>query len=92
VRRALLAVVLLLLPGAVRAAEDTPRCATVPSIGVATMSADGTVTLRIKSLPPGPIAHGTFVYAPGDAQYENIKRHLGGIAPGETKPVPPWCD
>jgi hypothetical protein len=30
-------------------------------------------------------------YRPGDPQYEEIKKHIGGIAPGETKPVRPWC-
>jgi hypothetical protein len=74
------------------AAEEAPRCAAVTSIGIATMAADGTITLRIASLPPGPVAHGNFVYAPSHPQYEEIKRHIGGIAPGEEKPVPPWCD
>jgi cellulose biosynthesis protein BcsQ len=26
-----------------------------------------------------------------DPQYEEIKKHIGGIKPGETKPVRPWC-
>ena len=30
-------------------------------------------------------------YKPGDPRYEEIKQHLGGIEPGETKPVRPWC-
>jgi hypothetical protein len=91
-RRASLVTALLLLATAAPAAEDALACTSVASIGVATMTADGTITLRIRSLPPGPIAHGTFVYAPGDAQYESIKRHIGGIMPGEEKAIPPWCD
>jgi len=55
------------------------------------MDADGVLTLRLRSLPPGPIAEGTFTYRPGDARYDEIRNHLGGIAPGEAKPVPPWC-
>ena len=55
------------------------------------MTEDGTITLRLRSLPPGPVAEGTMSYRPGDPKYEEIKRHLGGIKPGETKPVRPWC-
>ena len=73
------------------AAEMVVPCFMVESIGVATMSKDGVITLRIRSLPPGPIAEAEFRYAPGDAKYEDIKRHLDGIAPGESKPVRPWC-
>jgi hypothetical protein len=72
-------------------AEQAAPCESVASIGAATMEANGVITLRIRSLPPGPIAEGVFRYAPGDPQYAEIIRHLGGIAPGETKPVPPWC-
>jgi hypothetical protein len=40
---------------------------------------------------PQPYAESDHVYAPGDPHYGFIKRHLGGIAPGQTKPVPPLC-
>jgi hypothetical protein len=40
---------------------------------------------------PDPIAESQLVYPPDDPQYEEIKHHLGGIKPGESKPVPPWC-
>ena len=36
------------------------------------------------------IGDAVFVYKPGDPMYEKIKEHLGGIKPGEEKPVPPW--
>src|SRR5450631_422438 len=71
--------------------KETVPCEQVASIGVATMTEDGVITLRLRSLPPGPIAEGTMSYKPGDPQYEEIKKHIGGIAPGETKPVRPWC-
>jgi hypothetical protein len=88
-----LAALALTLTGAPRSghAEEAVRCETIASIGVARMSEDGVITLRIRSLPPGPVAEGEFRYSPGDPRYEEIKKHLGGIAPGETKPVPPWC-
>jgi hypothetical protein len=89
-RRVLAAFALALLAAAPAGADEV-RCAAVKSIGVARMAADGTLTLRLRTLPPGPIGEGTLTYKPGDAQYDAIKRHLGGIAPGETKPVPPWC-
>jgi hypothetical protein len=66
-------------------------CEAIHSVGRAKMSADGTITLQLRSLWPDPIAESQLVFAPDDPQYSDIKRHLGGIAPGETKPVPPWC-
>jgi hypothetical protein len=72
-------------------ADEKASCEAVASIGSATMTPDGVITLQIRSLPPGPIAEGLIRYTPGDAKYEEIKQHLGGISPGETKPVRPWC-
>jgi len=61
------------------------------SIGVATMSADGTITLQLRAEGAGgTIGDAVFVYRPGDTMYQEIKRHIGDIKPGETKPVPPW--
>ena len=51
-------------------------CEDIDSVGRAKMSADGTITLQLRSLWP---------------QYEEIRHHLGGIKPGESKPVPPFC-
>lgn len=73
-------------------AQDMPiPCEAIDSVGSARMSADGTITLRIRSLWPRPRGEAERFFAPGDAHYGEIERHLGGIAPGETKPVPPWC-
>jgi hypothetical protein len=72
--------------------RDPPiPCEDIDSVGTAKMTADGTITLRLRSLWPDPIAEGELVYAPDDPQYGEIKRHLGGIAAGQSKPVPPWC-
>lgn len=73
-----------------RSSQPIP-CDDIDSIGGAKMSADGTITLQLRSLWPNPIAETQLVYPPGDPQYDEIKHHLGGIAPGESKPVPPWC-
>jgi hypothetical protein len=71
--------------------REFPACESVESIGVAHMSPDGVITLHIRSLPPGPIAEGELRYAPGDAHYAEIARHLGDISPGASTPVRPWC-
>jgi hypothetical protein len=65
-------------------------CEAVESVGLATMSADGTITLALRAWPKPP-GENRLVYAPGDPQYGDIKRHLDGIAPGQSKEVPPWC-
>lgn len=76
------------------AAQTSPNvipCSAVASIGTAEMANDGTITLHLQSLWPDPVAEGEIVYAPDDPQYDEIKKHLGGIAPGDKKPVPPLC-
>jgi hypothetical protein len=75
------------------AADDSMPipCEAIDSVGRAQMSADGAITLRLHTLWPQPFAESEHVYAPGDPHYAFVKRHLGGIAPGETKPVPPLC-
>ncbi len=71
--------------------KDDPACQSTSSIGVARMDSDGVITMRVRSLPPGPVAEGELRYAPADPDYQEIVAHLGGIRPGESKPVPPWC-
>jgi len=75
------------------AADDSVPipCEAIDSVGRAHMSADGAITLRLHTLWPQPFTESERVYAPDDPHYAFIKRHLGGIAPGETKPVPPLC-
>jgi hypothetical protein len=74
--------------------KDLPpvTCATIESIGTARMAADGTITLHLQSLWPDPSADTDLSYALDDPQYDEIKQHLGGIKPGESKPIPPWCN
>ena len=72
--------------------RDAPiRCEDVDSVGTAQMSTAGVITLRLRSLWPEPKAEAVLTYEPDDPQYEEIKHHLGGISPGESKPVPPLC-
>lgn len=82
---AVLAAVLLAAPAA---AQSPP-----PPIGVARMDGAGVVTLRLRGAGPnGAVGEGTLVYRPNDAEYRAVLRHLGGMRPGESKPVLPWPD
>jgi hypothetical protein len=60
------------------------------SIGTATMLEDGTLELRLIARDSGIVGHGTLRYPPAHREYKEILRHVGGLKPGEIKPVPPW--
>jgi hypothetical protein len=60
------------------------------SIGVATMSEDGVIRLQLMARGDGAVGDAILVYKPGDPMYEEVKKHIGGLKPGEEKPVPPW--
>lgn len=61
-----------------------------PNVGTITMAADRGIVLHLRSLPPGPIAETVASYKPTDAKYKEMIDHVGGLAPGETKMLPPW--
>jgi len=62
-----------------------------PSIGQATMEPDGTIVLRLRGEGPGCIRDDGLLRYPADhRQYRSVLDHLGGMRPGENKPVPPW--
>jgi hypothetical protein len=86
--RWLLALLLAATPAAAVTLQQD--CRGPGSIGTALMSADGTITLNIRSAPGAPL-DGVVASRPGDANYARILSHVGGMAPGEKKPVPPWC-
>jgi hypothetical protein len=65
-------------------------CRRPGSIGTALMNEDGTITLNIRSAPGAPL-EGVVASKPGDPNYARILSHVGGLTPGEKKPVPPWC-
>ncbi len=90
----LLGLALALLAADLSAAHATNPpipCEAVDSVGTAKMSPDGTITLRVHALWPQPFAETKLVYAPGNPQYDAIRRHLGGLSPGQSKLVPPMC-
>lgn len=68
--------------------EDRPA-----SIGMATMTEDGTIMVDIRAeSPQGDKGDARFVYSPTHPRYQAVLRHLGGLSPGQKKPVPPWSD
>ena len=61
------------------------------TIGVATMNEDRSISLRLRAeTPDGATGEGFFTYAPGDKRYDSVLRHIGGLEPGESKPVRPF--
>jgi len=60
-------------------------------IGVATMMPDGTIVLHLRAEGAnGLLGDAVFKYPPKHPEYREVLAHLGGLKPGESKPVPPW--
>ena len=62
------------------------------SIGSATMESDGTIVLQLRAEGPGVRGDAQLRYPRDHKQYDSVLEHLGGLRPGESKPVPPWPD
>jgi hypothetical protein len=79
-------------PATAAASEAEPeKAAVVESIGSATMKEDGTLVLQLRAEGEGGMIGDAYItYAPDDERYADTLEHLGGLAPGESKPVPPW--
>ena len=86
-RHAIFAIALLAAAPA-SAAGLIADCRAPGTIGTATMALNGTVTLNLAA-PDGTV--GVFSYPKGDPNYARIVSHLGGIKPGDHKPVPAFC-
>jgi hypothetical protein len=66
--------------------DESPK-----SIGEATMEKDGTIVLQLRAEGPGRmIGDAQFRYPRSHPDYAEVLKHLGGLKPGERKPVPPW--
>ena len=76
------------------AAAPKPATAKAPeSIGTATMDKDGTVRLQLRATGAGGLVGDALLVYPRDHKdYRMILDHLGGLKPGERKPVPPFPD
>jgi hypothetical protein len=71
-----------------RKANEVKR---VEAIGVATMKPDRTIVLQLRATGPGGmVGDGIVEYPPTHANYAEVLQHLGGLEPGQEKPVPPW--
>ncbi len=81
-------------PTSAPATEKTAAPRPLPaSIGSATMKDDGTIVLQLRAEGPGGIrGDALFSYKKGDKRYDKVLEHLGGLKPGQNKPVPPWPD
>ena len=63
------------------------------SIGTATMRGDGAIILSLRAEGPGGIVgDGQVTYPRSHPKYQEVLAHLGGLKPGQSKPVPPWND
>jgi hypothetical protein len=93
-KRTLLAIVALCIAGASTAQDVKPSAqdarASMPYLGTAAMSDDGTLSLHLRSTSDGKPAGDTLTYKVSDRAYDNVLRHLGGLNPGETKEFRPW--
>jgi hypothetical protein len=59
-------------------------------IGIATMWDDRTIVLVLSAGAPGLIGAARLIYPLGHSQYQALLHHVGGLRPGEVKPVAPW--
>lgn len=71
---------------------DRPPAKPVPNnVGSAFMQDDGTLEMSLRTeTEDGTIGEALLVIARDDRRYERMVAHLGGIKPGEGKPIPPF--
>ena len=72
---------------------DPAAAGSAKSIGEARMKDDGTVVLTLRADGPGKtVGDALLEYKRDHPQYQKVLEHLGGLKPGERKPIPPWPD
>lgn len=75
------------------AAKEGTREPLPESIGAATMKEDGTIVLQLRATGAGGLrGDALFTYQKGHHRYDKILQRVGGLKPGQSKPVPPWPD
>jgi hypothetical protein len=85
-----LGVAMSILPLAMSSPVEGQSVPRVQFIGMASMSEDGTVTLRLTMTSDGMPADAIITYKPGEPWYDEVLRHIGGLEPGQIKTVPFW--
>ncbi len=58
------------------------------TVGVATLQHDGALRMQYRSYDHGMLAEALQVVKPDGAGYKELLDHLGGLKPGESKPIP----
>jgi hypothetical protein len=72
-------------------ADRPPSRPASPDVGSAYMQDDGTLEMSLRTeTRDGTIGEAFLVIAPADERYRSMVAHLGGIKPGEGKPIPPF--
>jgi hypothetical protein len=75
--------------GGIDFGEEKPIPPVVPSIGFASMSTDGVITIQLRMVASGgSVGEGLLTIKPGDPRYEKTVRQIG-IKPGQSKPMCP---
>jgi hypothetical protein len=68
--------------------QGEPQYNPGPTVGVATISTDGTIRVQFRVVGQGgAIGDALREYKPGDPRYEDVKKFLGDIKPGEAKSI-----
>ncbi len=81
----------VILALAVLAGCATDVNGTAEPIGEATMDEDGFIHAEMsRELPGGGQSDVLVTVEPGTEAHRRWLERLGGLKPGETKPVPPW--
>jgi len=61
------------------------------TVGSAYMRDDGTLEMSLRAVASdGTIGEALMIVAPTDSRHAEMVKHLGGIAPGEGRPIPPF--
>ena len=71
--------------------DRPPQKAPSGNVGSAYMRPDGTLEMSLRTeTTDGTIGEAFLVIPPADPRYKSMVAHLGGIKPGEGKPIPPF--
>jgi len=70
-------------------AEDLDEDPT--DVGIATLAEDGTLEMQLRTVARnGTIGEALLLVATDDERYASMIAHIGGLEPGQSKPIPPF--
>ena len=70
---------------------ETPEDDEPETVGSAYMQKDGTIELSLRTVASdGTIGEAMLAVGPDDERHASMVKHLGGIKPGEGRPIPPF--